>query len=138
MPKNKKEYPMYVRMMMAAAALAAIPLSQQGFAQGAPQTVSVVKVDVAPLATGFRASKVIGASVVNDANETIGKIDDVIVSADGKAPFAVISVGGFLGMGSKLVVVHYDNLHFQQDRVVLPGGSKDQLKALPDFKFATK
>jgi hypothetical protein len=122
--------------LLAAAALA--PLSQQAFAQGAPQTVSLVKVDVAPLATGFRASKVIGASVVNDANESVGKIDDVIISADGKAPFAVISVGGFLGMGSKLVVVHYDSLRFQQDRVVLPGGSKDQLKALPEFKYASK
>jgi len=122
--------------LLAAAALA--PLSHPAFAQGAPQTVSLVKVDVAPLATGFRASKVIGASVMNDANESIGKIDDVIISSDGKAPFAVISVGGFLGLGSKLVVVHYDSLRFQQDRVVLPGGSKDQLKALPEFKYASK
>jgi hypothetical protein len=120
------------------AALALAPLSHAAFAQGAPQTVSVVKVDVAPLATGFRASKVIGATVVNDANETVGKVDDVIISADGKAPFAVLSVGGFLGLGTKLVVVHYDNLRFQQDRVVLPGGSKDQLKALPEFKYASK
>jgi hypothetical protein len=120
------------------ATLAAPSLSLPASAQGVPQTVSLVKVDIAPLSTGFRASKVIGASVVNDANETIGKIDDVIISSDGKAPFAVISVGGFLGLGSKLVVVHYDNLRFQQDRVVLPGGSKDQLKALPDFKYASK
>jgi hypothetical protein len=120
------------------AAIALLPLSLPAAAQGVPQTVSLVKVDVAPLSTGFRASKVIGASVVNDANESIGKIDDVIISSDGKAPFAVISVGGFLGLGSKLVVVHYDNLRFQQDRVVLPGGSKDQLKALPDFKYASR
>jgi hypothetical protein len=127
--------------MLATSLLAAIalsPLSLPAAAQGVPQTVSLVKVDVAPLSTGFRASKVIGASVVNDTNETIGKIDDVIISSDGKAPFAVISVGGFLGLGSKLVVVHYDNLRFQQDRVVLPGGSKDQLKALPDFKYASR
>jgi hypothetical protein len=120
------------------AVLALAPLPHAAFAQGAPQTVSVVKVDVAPLATGFRASKVIGATVVNDANETVGKVDDVIISADGKAPFAVLSVGGFLGMGTKLVVVHYDNLRFQQDRVVLPGGNKDQLKALPEFKYASR
>ncbi|HLZ66335.1 MAG TPA: PRC-barrel domain-containing protein [Aliidongia sp.] len=132
---------MLTKPMLATALLAALVLalpSHPARAQGAPQTVSVVRVDVAPLATGFRASKVIGATVTNDANETIGKIDDVIISADGKAPFAVISVGGFLGLGSKLVVVHYDNLRFQQDRVVLPGGSKEQLKALPDFKYARK
>ena len=132
---------MRMKSMLATSLLTAFvlaPLVPQAMAQGAPQTVSLVKVDVAPLATGFRASKVMGASVVNDANETIGKIDDVIISSDGKAPFAVISVGGFLGMGSKLVVVHYDSLRFQQERVVLPGGSKDQLKALPEFKYVSK
>ena len=95
---------MYCRMMAAAAVLATLPLSPHAFAQGAPQTVSMVKVDVAPLATGFRATKVIGATVENDANQTIGKIDDVIISSDGKAPFAVISVGGFLGIDRKSVV----------------------------------
>jgi PRC-barrel domain protein len=40
--------------------------------------------------------KVIGSAVVNDKNETIGKIDDLLVSLDGKQPYAVLSIGGFL------------------------------------------
>ena len=48
-------------------------------AQGAPQTIELVKVDVQKLAAGYSASKVTGNSVVNDANETIGKIDDLLV-----------------------------------------------------------
>jgi hypothetical protein len=48
----------------------------------------------------YRASKVIGSSVVNEANETIGKIDDLLVSRDGKQPYAVLSIGGFLGRGA--------------------------------------
>ena len=60
--------------------------------------VEIAKVNVQKLAAGYRASKVIGTSVVNDANETIDKIDDLLVSADGKEPFAVLSIGGFLGM----------------------------------------
>jgi PRC-barrel domain len=72
-------------------------------AQVASQTVELAKVNVQRLAAGYRASKVIGSSVVNDANETIGKIDDILVSSDGKEPFAVLSIGGFLGMGSHLV-----------------------------------
>jgi hypothetical protein len=68
-------------------------------AQGTPQTVSLTKVDVVKVATGYRASEVIGASVVNEANDTVGKVDDIIIGQDGKSPFVVLSVGGFLGMG---------------------------------------
>ena len=106
------------------------------WAQGAPQTVGLVKVDPQTVETGFRGSKLIGASVVNDANEAIGKIDDLIVSADGKTPYVVLSVGGFLGLGDRLVVVSYSNLRFADSKVVLPGGNKDQLRALPEFKYA--
>jgi hypothetical protein len=60
------------------------------------------------LAVGYRASKVIGSSVLSDANETVGKIDDLLVSPDGKQPYAVLSIGGFPGMGTRLVVVPYD------------------------------
>jgi PRC-barrel domain len=70
--------------------------------------VELAHVDVQKLSAGYRASKVIGSSVVNDANETIGKIDDLLVSPDGKQPYAVLSIGGFLGMGTHLVVVPYD------------------------------
>src|ERR1700722_17535248 len=79
-------------------------------AQGVPQTVELAKVDVHALSGGYRASKVVGSSVVNEANETIGTIDDLLVSTDGKQPYAVLSIGGFLGMGTHLVVVPYASL----------------------------
>jgi hypothetical protein len=113
-------------------------ISGPALAQGAAQTVAIAKVDVQTLAAGYRASKVTGSNVVNDANESIGKIDDLLVSPDGKAPFAVLSIGGFLGMGSHLVVVPYDSLKLVDNKVVLPGGTKDALRALPEFKYATQ
>ena len=105
-------------------------------AQGAPQTVGLVKVDPQSVATGYRGSRIIGASVVNDANETIGKVDDLIISADGKTPFAVLAVGGFLGLGNRLVVVSYSSLKFADDKIILAGANKDELRALPEFKYA--
>ena len=72
-------------------------------AQGVPQTVEITKVDVQK-AAGYRASQVLGSTVVNDANETIGKIDDLLVTRDGKEPYPVLSVGGFLGMGTAACV----------------------------------
>jgi PRC-barrel domain len=106
-------------------------------AQVTPQTVELAKVNVQKLAAGYRASKVIGSSVTNDANETIGKIDDLLVSSDGKDPYAVLSIGGFLGVGSHLVAIPYDSLKFVDKKFVLPGGTKEGLKMLPEFKYAS-
>jgi len=113
-------------------------LSGNAGAQGAPQVVVLAKVDVQTLAAGYRASKVIGSSVVNDTDEAIGKIDDILISSDGKQPYAVLSIGGFLGMDSHLIVVPYNSLKFGDEKVTLPGGTKEGLKMLPEFKYATK
>ena len=126
-------------MVLAGAAMIGIALLSDGAgAQGTPQTIELVKVDVQKLAAGYRSSKVVGSSVVNDANETIGKIDDLLVSSDGKQPYAVLSIGGFLGVGTHRVVVPYETLKFADKRVILPGGTKEGLKMLPEFKYATE
>ena len=62
------------------------------------------------VAAGYRASRVIGSSFLNEARETIGKIDDLLVTRDGKEPYAVLSTGGFLTMGTHMVVVRSDSL----------------------------
>jgi hypothetical protein len=129
-----------MRLILATAAVAAattfaVPVFV--LAQGAPQTVQLTKVDVVKVATGYRASKVIGASVVNEANDTVGKVDDIIIGQDGKSPFVVLSVGGFLGVGTKLVVLPYEQLKAVEGKMLMPGASKDALKALPEFKYAS-
>lgn len=106
-------------------------------AQGTQQTVQLAKVDVVKAATGHRASKVIGSSIVNDANETVGKVDDVILGDD-RMPYVVLSVGGFLGVGNKLLVLPYDAIRKDDDKLVMPGATKDALKSLPEFKYASK
>lgn len=124
-------------MIFASAALISGALMSGGAqAQGTPQTIELAKVDVRTLAAGYRASKVIGSNVVNDAEETIGEIQDLLVSADGKQPYAVLSIGGFLGMGTHLVVVPYESLRFTDKKVMLPGGTKDGLRRLPEFKYS--
>jgi PRC-barrel domain len=123
-------------MLLASAAMIGVGLlAADASAQGVPQTVDIAKVDV-QVAAGYRASKVIGSSVLNEANETIGKIDDLLVTRDGKEPYAVLSIGGFLGMGTHMVVVRYDSLKFADNKIVLPGGSKNGLKMLPAFQYA--
>ena len=127
-------------MSRAIAALAGLMLLTSAwgnalFAQGAPQTVTLMKVDPSTLATGYRTSKVVGSTVVNEGGETVGTIDDLIVTPSEKVPYAVLSLGGFLGMGTKYVVVPFSELRFQDKKLVLPGATKDSLKGLPEFKY---
>ena len=124
-------------ILLASAAIISVSfLAAPAKAQGVPQSVEITKVDVQKVAAGYRASKVVGSSVANDANQTIGKIDDLLVTRDGKEPYAVLSVGGFLGMGIRMVVIRYDSLKFADNKIVLPGGTKDGLKMLPAFQYS--
>jgi hypothetical protein len=122
--------------LLASAAVFAAALSGPVFSQGTQQTLSLMKVDPQSVATGYRTSKVVGSTVVNEANETVGTIDDLIVTANEKVPFAVLSVGGFLGMGSKYVVVPFSSLQVQDKKMMLPGATKESLKGLPEFKYS--
>jgi len=83
-----------------------------------------------------RVSKVVGASVYNDQNQSIGSIDDVLMSDnDHKADTVVLSVGGFLGMGSKLVSVPFDQLKIENDKIVMPGATKASLEGMPEYHY---
>jgi sporulation protein YlmC with PRC-barrel domain len=114
--------------LAAAGGLLAIP------ARGA----QLVEVDEKPLAEAYRASKLIGASVVNGKDQKVGSVDDLIVTPTDRVLFAVISVGGFLGINGRLVVVPYSSLTVDDKgrKVVLPGASKDAISKLPAFHYA--
>src|SRR5258708_3187441 len=125
------------KLVLALGLLVAAPLIiPAAHAQGSPQTVVRYKVDVANVAVGFRASKLLGAAMVNDTNEKIGSIDDLIVTRSDRVVYAILSVGGFLGVGEKLVAVPFAELQLTQDKVVLPGATKESLKSLPKFAYA--
>jgi sporulation protein YlmC with PRC-barrel domain len=121
--------------LLAGAAIMAAALSGPVFSQGTQQTLSLMKVDPATLATGYRTSKLVGSTVYNEANEAVGTIDDLIVTPTDTVPYAVLSVGGFLGMDTKYVVVPFSSLVVKDKKVVLPGATKDSLKGLPGFKY---
>lgn len=100
------------------------------------QPVTLVNVDVAVVGKGYRASRLIGSNVVNDKNESIGKLDEIIIDKNNNL-YAVLQVGGFLGLGSRLVAVPFNNLKIADDgkKIELPGASKDELNKLTEFKY---
>jgi sporulation protein YlmC with PRC-barrel domain len=65
----------------------------------------------------WRASKLAGVDVYNEANEKIGDINDVILDKSGKADKVILGVGGFLGMGEHYVAVPFDKLKWVNEPV---------------------
>jgi sporulation protein YlmC with PRC-barrel domain len=140
-----------------AATLVACTLALPAYAQ-APreQNRQTPAAQAAPVpASGqWRASKLIGVNVYNAQNEKLGEISELIVDSSGRLAGAVIGVGGFLGMGEHDVLVPLERLKFANqagknttgqssgnsgkqwypDRAVL-NANKDQLKAMPEFKY---
>ena len=92
---------------------------------------------------GMRTSKIVGSSVYNDHDQKVGSIDDLIISKD-KAVHAVVSVGGFLGIGSKMVEVPFDKLQFgntkgsSDNRIVMPGVTKESLTSMPGYHYGNR
>jgi len=87
----------------------------------------------------IRASEYIGETVRNGKGEKVGSVDDLILNRGDKVLYAVISVGGFLGVGDKLVAVPFQELKFgtrDVAGVVIYDTTKEQLKAQPAFTYA--
>ena len=105
-------------------------------AQGKEQTVTWQLTKPIVLATGYRTTKVVGSNVYNEANEVIGAIDDLIVTPTDKVPFAVLSVGGFLKMGDRLVAVSSSSLEVKDKKMLLRGATRESLTKLPEYKYA--
>src|SRR5437899_737541 len=69
----------------------------------------------------WRASKLVGLSVYNDNNESIGAINDLLTEKDGKIKAVVIGVGGFLGIGEHLVAIPFEKVKFVNEPIVYSG-----------------
>jgi len=112
-----------------------------GAADSVAQTagVSVSTVELRDVAAGWSAKKqILGKGVYNDAGDKVGEINDLIVTPAKAVSYAVVGVGGFLGMGEHQIAVPVGKLKQEQDKIVLHGATKDALKAAPKFEYAKK
>ena len=118
-----------------AAALLLAPVTAR--AQSAEGNFITVQPPGQWLATHF-----IGAAVLNEAGETVGDINDLLLDKTGRIVNVVLGVGGFLGVGEKNVAVPYAALQITVDassrRVIKIALSKAELQAAPVFKATEK
>jgi hypothetical protein len=83
------------------------------------------------------ATDLIGADVYGTDNDSIGEIEDVIVSPDNKPSYALVSYGGFLGLGEEQAAVPVAALRVSPDKYVFLPMTADQLKAAPKLERGT-
>ncbi|MBR0697185.1 PRC-barrel domain-containing protein [Bradyrhizobium lablabi] len=157
--------------LLATAAFAQTPTDKSDKAEMAPATTSASSTSYQG---NWRASKVVGLSVYNDKNESVGSINDLLMDKSGAIKAVVIGVGGFLGVGEHLVAVPLDKVKLVAEPVAYTGASntgssnktsttttgaapaatskanpwypdhavfnatKDELKAMPEFKYSTE
>jgi sporulation protein YlmC with PRC-barrel domain len=120
--------------------LASIGLTTPIIARAQVAGSTLLGVSVAELrdvTLGWSAKRqILGHAVYNDSNERIGSIDDVIVASDKTVSYAIINAGGFLAVAKHDVAVPVSKLTLVDDRLVLPGATKEALKASPRFEYA--
>lgn len=122
-------------VLIALAALSA--LAAPAIAQ---TTTTKTETFVSAKPTDVLSSNLIGLNIVNEANETIGEIKDLVVSSNGALTGYITSVGGFLGMGERYVLVSPSavKINYSEDNkkwTATMATSKDQLKAAQEFKY---
>jgi sporulation protein YlmC with PRC-barrel domain len=103
--------------LLATVAFAQTPTATTDRANMAPAAAS----DSSSFQGNWRASKVVGLSVYNENNESLGSINDLLMDKDGNIKGVVLGVGGFLGVGEHLVAVPFDKMKFVNEPVAYTG-----------------
>ncbi|MDB5653320.1 MAG: hypothetical protein JWQ94_933 [Tardiphaga sp.] len=110
-------------------------------ASAPPDSAPVVSVAKPPSVTvidAFDAHGILGRDVRSPANENMGRIADVIVDRGGVARAVVIDFGGFLGVGSRRIVVDWSALHFwnvaNKSESITLELTREQVRAAPEYK----
>jgi len=84
----------------------------------------------------LRGDWIVGADVMSEAGAEVGSIDDILIAPDGTATAAVIEVGGFLGIGGKLIAVDWAELDIAADaRQVTLALTEEQAENAPEFSY---
>lgn len=138
-----------MKTLLSASALAllvATPVAAQQADRNAPavnRSATVeTRTDAKPAATvqppgTIDGEKLIGRNIKNPDGDTIGEVSSVLIGRDGKIEAVIVGVGGFLGIGQRDVAIDWDELEIRDNgQTVLASMTKDQLKALPEFRYA--
>ncbi len=104
---------------------------------------SLLTVAAAPLTKEMSpdiAMPILGRTVFSPKGDTVGRVIDVLVDGAGLPQAAVLDVGGFLGVGNRIIAVHWSSLHFQpadKDHPITIDMPADDIAAAPQYTDTT-
>ena len=102
-------------------------------------TLGVTVEELRAVAIGWSAKRqILGKPVYNEKNVRVGRIDDIIVTPERAVSYVIVGAGGFVGLGRHDVAIPVNQLQEQDGKYVLPGATKEAIKALPKFEYAKK
>jgi len=124
-------------ILLTLGSLALVAAGGSASAQVAGSTrLGVAVEEMKNIAVGWSAKKqVLGETVYNEDNKKVGTIDDLIITPDNAISYAIVGAGGFIGVGKHNVAIPITQLQYQKGKFVLPGATKDTIKALPEFEY---
>jgi sporulation protein YlmC with PRC-barrel domain len=100
-------------------------------------TLGVSVAEMTRIASGWSVKKsIIGKTIYNESGQKIGKVEDLIIAPDKTVSYLIIGAGGFIGIGRHDVAIPMSQIREQDGRIVLPGATRDAVKALPPFSYA--
>ena len=135
---------MIKRLLVSAAVFGFVSIAtmELAAAQQPPTAGNVVSSadKIEKIVSGWSAKKdILGKDIINDASppQTLGSVYDLIIDKDTGVAYAIVEVGGFLGMGEKYILVDVSKFNAPiAGKFVVLGVTKDMIKALPEFKYA--
>ena len=80
--------------------------------------------------------QILGHPVYNNMDERVGSVDDIIVTFGKSVSYAIINANGFLTVAKHNVAIPVSQFQPNGDKLVLPGATRDALKATPEFEYA--
>ena len=99
--------------------------------------IGVTVSEIVAVTNGWSAKKqILGHDVYNDKNEKVGTVYDIIIAPDKAVSYGIIAAGGYLGIDKHDVAIPANHFKMQDGKIVLPGATKDVIKAMPAFQYA--
>ena len=112
------------------------PVSAQ--VAGGTTTVEASITESTRLAMGWSVKKtLLGKTVYNETGEKVGEVEDLIISPDKSVSYVIVGAGGFIGFGRHDVAIPVTQVQDRAGKLVIVGATKDMIKALPSFDYAS-
>jgi len=101
-------------------------------------TLGVSVVEATRLTLGWSVKKsILGKLVYNEAGDKVGKVEDMIIAPDKNVSYLIIGAGGFIGINRHDVAIPVAALQDKGGKLILPGATKDIVKSMPRFEYAS-